>query len=127
MNSVNVIGRLTADPELRNAGDTQVCKMRVAVNTGKDEAAFIDVEAWGRSGENCAEYLSKGMQVGITGSIKQDNWNDKDGNKRSKLKVSAFRVDFLGRTGDGSAAPAPAQQQMVQPVQTSIDSDSIPF
>src|SRR4029077_8707450 len=83
----------------------------------KEESLFIDVTVWDRQAENCCQYLKKGSQVHIEGALKMDTWDDKNtGEKRSKIKVLADRVQFLDRRGDAggsgadqdySAAPAP--------------------
>jgi single-strand DNA-binding protein len=73
----------------------------------KDEVTFIDVEAWGRTAELVGQYLVKGRACFVEGRLKLDSWEDKDGQKRSKLKVVADSVQFLdsgGRGGERSAA-----------------------
>lgn len=110
MNSSNLIGNLTREPELRYIeGGTAVCELSVAVNETwktkdgekKEYVSFIDVKVWGKQGENCAEYLSKGRAVGITGKLRQDRWEDKDtGKGRSKLYIVASNVKFLGGPKD---------------------------
>jgi len=138
LNKVMLIGRLTRDPEVRafsNGG--KVAKFGFAVNNRKkdqatgqwvDEPVFIDVEAFNR-GENgkqadlVEQYLTKGRQVFIEGHLRLDQWNDKDGQKRSKLLVVLDNMQFLdskqegmGGTGEGTgmraprAAAAPAQK-----------------
>ena len=59
---------------------------------------------WDRQAENCCQYLKKGSQVHIEGSLKMDTWDDKTtGEKRSKIKVQADRVQFLDRRDDSSS------------------------
>jgi single-strand DNA-binding protein len=125
LNKVFLMGRLTFDPELRYApSGSAVTELRLAINrvwTGRDgdrkeESLFIDVTVWDRQAENCCQYLKKGSQVHIEGALKMDTWDDKTtGEKRSKIKVLADRVQFLDRRGDvggpggdpdsGAAAP----------------------
>ena len=96
MNSVNLIGRLTRDPEIREASVT-VATFTVAVDRiGKDKGAdFIRCKAFGRQAEVVGQYLSKGKQVGVSGRIETDSY-EKDGARVYTTEVIAERVDFLG-------------------------------
>lgn len=101
MNNVNIIGRLTRNPDVRqsNNGKT-VCHMTVAVDTGygeKKETAFIPVVVFGKSAENCEKYLSKGSQVGVTGRIQTGSY-EKDGRKVYTTDVIATNVEFLAKS-----------------------------
>ena len=128
LNKVFLMGNLTRDPELRRlANGTAVTDLGLALNRtymGKDgekreEVVFIDVTVWERQAETCCQYLKKGRAVHVEGFLKMDTWEDKaTGEKRSKVKVQADRVQFLDRKdeagGGGSmgpddeyAAPAP--------------------
>ena len=102
MNSVNLIGRLTADPELRESGSgTSVGHLRLAVqrSKGKDGedrgADFVDIVTFGRQAEVCGEYLAKGRRVGIVGRLNHREWEADDGSRRQKLEVIAENVEFL--------------------------------
>ena len=64
------IGNLTKDPETRELGEYLKCSFPIAINSTKDEVIFLDVEAWGKTAENCKKYLTKGSQVYIEGKIK---------------------------------------------------------
>ncbi len=98
-NKVFLIGNLTRDPELRHIPNgTAVTELGVACNrvySTKDgerheEVLFIDVTVWDRQAETCCQYLKKGRQVHVEGSLKMDTWDDKTtGEKRSKIKVNA--------------------------------------
>lgn len=111
MNSVSIIGNLTRDPELRHTpSGTAVCNLGVAVNDRvkrggewQDTAYFFDVTVWAGQGESCAQYLSKGKKVGITGKLTWRSWEDKEtGAKRSKVEIVANSVQFLTpRSDDG--------------------------
>ncbi|WP_406697529.1 single-stranded DNA-binding protein [Singulisphaera sp. Ch08] len=111
LNKVFLMGRLTFDPELRyTPSGAAVTDLRMATSrtwTGKDgdrkeETLFIDVTVWDRQAENCCQYLKKGSGVHIEGALKMDTWDDKTtGEKRSKIRVSADRVQFLDRRSDG--------------------------
>lgn len=120
-NRVIVMGNLTRDPEVRQlpSGMT-VAEIGLAVNDryknakGEmvDEATFVDVTLWGRTAEIAGEYLSKGSPALIEGRLKLDTW-ESDGQKRSKLKVVADKLQLLGSKGDGGigGGEAPRQQQ----------------
>ena len=104
-NKVMLIGNLTRDPELRyTPSNTAVAELGLAVNrtyqdksgNKQEDVTFVDVTVWGRAAENCSEYISKGAPVFIEGRLTLDTWENDDGQKRSKLKVTAQRVDFLG-------------------------------
>ena len=116
MNKVFLMGNLTRDPELRRlANGTAVTDLGLALNrtfTGKDgekreEVTFIDVTVWDRQAETCCQYLKKGRAVHVEGFLKLDTWEDKNsGEKRSKVKVQADRVQFLDRRDEaGGGAP----------------------
>ena len=99
MNSVNIIGRLTKEPELQHTpGGKSVLKVSVALNDGYKEnqkSYFFDVQIWDKSAENVAKYVKKGDRIGLSGKLVQDRWQDKDGNKRSKVYVNAFQIFFI--------------------------------
>jgi single-strand DNA-binding protein len=105
-NKVILLGNLTRDPELRYTPQgSAVCEFALALNyqytnkqTGQkvEEVSFIDIVAWGKTGEICAEYLKKGRQVMVEGRLKQDRWEAQDGKKMSKIRVTAENVQFVG-------------------------------
>lgn len=108
-NRVILVGNLTRDPELRYIpSGTAVSEIGLAVNdrvkrgdTWVDETTFVDVTMWGRTAEVANEYLSKGAPVLIEGRLKLDSW-EKDGQKRSKLRVVCEKMQMLGsREGGG--------------------------
>ena len=106
-NKVLLMGNLTRDPELRyTANGAAVTGFGLAVNRKykqgdewKDDVCFVDITVWGKPGENCAEYLSKGRPVFVEGYLRFSSW-ESDGQKRSKLEVVANTVQFLGGRGD---------------------------
>lgn len=112
LNKVLLIGNLTRDPELRYIpSGSAVADLGLATNfryttqdgERKEEVCFIDIVVWGKTAENCANYLSKGRPVFIEGRLQFDSWETADGQKRSKLKVRADKVQFLGgRREDGA-------------------------
>lgn len=102
-----LVGNLARDPESRQAGETNVTRLVVAINDpySKDKVSYVDVEAWGKLGEICQKYLTKGRQALVDGRLVQDTW-EKDGKKNSKIYVKADNVQFLGSKADNQAAPA---------------------
>lgn len=125
MNDLNLavlVGRLVRDPELRyTPGGAAVCEFTLASNrryTKKDgekveEVIFVDTVVWNRAAEVSAEYLKKGRMVVVTGQLIQDRWEDEaTGQKRSKIRVQANSVQFLGGPKEGEASeeePAPTE------------------
>lgn len=99
MNYVFLSGNLTADPELRYTGSgTAVCSFRIGVNDGREEATFIDIVAWEKLAEACAERLRKGDKVSLSGSIRVEKWEKEiDGAKetRTTWRVYANQVEFM--------------------------------
>ena len=110
LNKVFLMGRLTYDPELRyTPSGSAVTDLRMATSRTwtskegdrKEETLYIDVTVWDRQAENCCQYLKKGSGIHVEGYLKMDTWDDKTtGEKRSKIKVQAERVQFLDRRGD---------------------------
>lgn len=156
MNRVFLMGNLTRDPEVRYVPSGQaVVDLRLAVShkyktqsgEDKEETCYVDVNAWGRTAENCGQYLSKGSPLLVEGRLKYDEW-EKDGKKSSKLRVVADRVQFIGapRRGaeygdaampgdEGAAKPRPAGRAAAEPAggtgaegaAPGGDDDNLPF
>lgn len=115
LNHVILSGNLVRDPEARNVGESNVCTFTLAnsrkykdkAGETKEEAAFVDVECWGKTGELAAKYLTKGKSVIVEGGIRQQQWKDKDGNSRSKLLIRAELVHFISESkGKGEREPS---------------------
>ena len=119
VNKVILVGNLGRDPEVRQAGGQIVAILRLATSRSwidkrsgqrKEEREWHDVEAWGRYGELCGQYLSKGRQVYVAGRLKTDRWKDKQtGQDRHRVKIVAELVQFLGG-GEHHAAMARAHR-----------------
>jgi len=106
-------GRLTRDPEHRSLPTgTSVCELRLAVNGmgRKNEVGFINVSVYGKSGEACAQYLSKGSKVGVDGRLEYGEW-DTDGGKRHDYNVVASSVEFLTPRSSEEEPAADAESQ----------------
>lgn len=112
LNKVILWGNLTRDIELRavGSGGQQVAQIGLALNRKyttqggekREEVTFVDCEAWGKTAEVMAKYLSKGRPVLIEGRLKLDQWDDKDtGKKQSKLKVVVDTFHFVDSKGGG--------------------------
>ncbi len=115
LNKVMLIGNLTRDPELRvTPKGTAICQFSLAVNrkfrdesgADREEVTYVDIEAWGKSGENIAKYCTKGRPLFVEGRLRLDQWEDKTTKeKRSRMKVVCDNFQFLGSgRGDGGAA-----------------------
>jgi single-strand DNA-binding protein len=112
INRVLLIGNLTADPELFEAGKTKIVNASLASHqfyeNGQEErqevTTFVDLKIWGASAENFAKFVRKGQEVLVEGSLRQDRWEDDQGNKRSKLYVNVLSWQFAQRKNDESSA-----------------------
>jgi len=114
MNHVILLGNLTRDPATRTlpAGQT-VTDFGLATNEsyrdkeGKqvEKACFVDITVWGKQAESCQKFLRKGAQALIEGRLQFDQWTTDGGEKRSKLRVSAHRVQFVGKAPGAEATP----------------------
>ncbi len=112
-NKVILMGNLTRDPEVRStSGGQSVTALGLATNRTytvggpggekREEVTFIDVDFWGKRGEVIAQYLKKGDPIFIEGRLSFRQWDDKEGNKRSKLSVTGETFEFVGgKRGDG--------------------------
>jgi single-strand DNA-binding protein len=129
MNSVNLIGRLTRDPELRSTpGGKSVCSMRVAVSDGPDRPpTYVDAVCFERQAEACAKHLAKGRQVAVSGRLHYSEWKAEDGSPRSKHEVIG-QVQFLGKP-QGTEEETPVEEGSQDPVAAGVvvGEDGIPF
>lgn len=100
MNKTILIGRLTADPEIRTTqSGTKVASYSLAVDRafksdGQPDADFIDCVAWSKGAEFAEKYLTKGMKIAIDGHIQTRTWEDQNGNKRKSTEVIVERHEF---------------------------------
>jgi single-strand DNA-binding protein len=93
MNSINIIGRLTEDPQ-RIPAETLGVSMRLAFDQPGD-TGYVDVALWERNAQACLEHMHKGDELAVCGRLNYRSWTSKDGAKRSALNVSATHVGFL--------------------------------
>ena len=128
MNKVILVGNLTRDPEVRYIpSGTAVSDLGLAVSesyrnkSGEnvEKTCFVDVVVWGRQAETCGEYLSKGSPVLVEGRLQLDQWENQQGEKRSKLRVRADRVQFLSGPRRAQYGDQPGAEEGGSPQQRS--------
>lgn len=146
LNKVFLIGNLTRDPELRmTPKGTAICSFGLAVNRQfrddaggtREETTFVDLEAWGKTGELISKYLSKGSPAMVEGRLRFDSWESKAGEKRNKLKVVVDNVQFLSSRGGGGEGSGPEsaperrsaapQRDAAEESQANPMDDDVPF
>lgn len=133
MNKVELVGRLTRDPEVRySTGENATCIARfsLAVNRrfkreGEADADFISCVAFGKSAEFLEKYFSKGMAIGISGRIQTGSYTNKDGNKVYTTDVVVEEVEFVEKKGDGAQKASNNEGYMSVP-DGSLD-EELPF
>ena len=133
VNKVFLMGNLTRDPEIRHTpAGTAVCDLGVAVNERvkvndqwQDRAHFFDVTCWARTAEVANEYLRKGSPLHVEGKLSFEQW-EKDGQKRSKVKVVCERLQLLGSKNEHDQSQAPRQERAEQQ-QGPPPSGEVPF
>jgi single-strand DNA-binding protein len=135
-NKVILVGNLTRDPELRyTPKGTAVVKIGLAVNrnwtseTGekKEEVTFVDVDIFGRTAENVANYMRKGRPILVEGRLKYETWEDKQTNqKRSRLGVVGEVVQFLGSGGGAEGGPSDAPRRQASSAAPAAQSGAPP-
>lgn len=128
MNKVNLIGRLTADADLRyNDSNIGYTRFNLAVNrsftnaNGEREADFISCVAWRKTAELICTYFKKGSEIGLSGRIQTGSYDDKDGNKRYTTDVIVEEISFIGSKKEGRPAPEYTGQPVEEPTQTETD------
>jgi single-strand DNA-binding protein len=140
VNKVILIGNLGANPELRyTQGQQAVANLRLATterwtdkNGQRQEATeWHRVVVWGKQAEICGQYLTKGRQVYIEGSIRTRQWQDQQGQKRFTTEIVARSVQMLGgrgeRPAEGSEATVPADEATIRDDFGGGPDDDIPF
>jgi single-strand DNA-binding protein len=144
-NKITIVGYLGRDPEIRYTPDGQaICHFSIATTekrkdprTGEaqDITTWFRVTLWGNKAELANQYLSKGKQVYVEGRLRQNEYTDRDGARRTSLEVSGTDMQFIGIKGDESSAGSSSQSTQSQrpagsPANDDVDgpSDSdIPF
>ena len=129
LNKAILMGRMTADPELRSTqGGKKVTSFTLAVNrNGKDAGTdFIDIVAWEKTAEFVCRYFQKGQQVAVSGRISTRNWEDQNGGKRKAVEVVAEEVLFAESKRDGQGSHNAGNQMGGYTVMPG-DQDELPF
>jgi single-strand DNA-binding protein len=119
VNRVILVGNLGRDPELRYIPSGQaVANFTLATNdrwrdkegNNQERTEWHRIVVWGKSAENCAQYLQKGRSVYIEGRLQTREWEDKDGNKRQTTETIAQTVQFLGGRGGAGGGAEPGAE-----------------
>jgi single-strand DNA-binding protein len=139
-NRITIVGYLGRDPELRYTPDgTPVCDFSVATTERRkdrsgepqDITTWFKVTVWRKQAELAGQYLSKGKQVYVEGRLIQREYQDRDGNTRFNLDVTASDVQFLGSRGDGEGAPmreeSSSRSRPQEAAAAPVTEDDIPF
>lgn len=136
-NKVFLMGNLTRDVQLKQTpnNNTSVAELGIAVNRNwtsgdgekREETTFVDCEAWGRQAETMAKYLSKGRPVFIEGRLKLDQWEDKDGNKRSKMRVVVENFQFIDSRGSSGGSTSEDTNTAPAVAAPAAATDEVPF
>lgn len=138
-NKVILAGNLTRDPQLSNLpSGMAVCELGLAINRKwrpqgggdmREEVCFVDLRAYGKTAETIAQYMQKGKPLLVEGRLKYDQWEAKDGGKRSKLYVVVDNFQFLGSAQGkgGDATDARAVSAARGDDGPSVDADGCPF
>ena len=135
-NKVVLVGNLTRDPELLyTTKGSAIANVSLAINhrwtndagEKKEDVTFVEVDCFGRTAENVAQYMKKGRPLLVEGRLRLQQWDDKQtGQKRQKLGVVAESVQFLG--GKDESAPANDRQKAPEDPQSDApESDDVPF
>ena len=121
LNKVILMGRLVADPELKQtASNIAVCKFTIAINRpfapkdgGERRSDFINIVVWRNTAEFVSKYFSKGKMIIVEGALRNNNYTDSNGTKHYSLEVHADNVSFGGdkKSDDASAEQKPKQQE----------------
>ena len=129
MQKIFIIGNLTADPEMRTTPSGKaVTNFTVAVSRkgDKDKTDFFRCAAWGKTGEVCGQYLSKGKKVCVVGEVSARAFTDKQGEAKASLEVFVTEVEFLSPRSEerepvSTAMPSYSQEQLEHAKQTAVD------
>ena len=130
MNIVAIMGRLTADPELRTTSSgTSVTSFTVAVDREfkKDETDFLNVVAWRQTADFITRYFRKGKMIAIVGSIQTRQYEDKNGNKRTATEIIAEKASFCGDKNEGGKDTAETPKTDLSAVFDDAETDDLPF
>lgn len=114
---VNFVGRLGADPETRQVGQDAACSFRMAISEKRRDGevtTWVKVTAWGKMGEACQRYLTKGREAFVVGTLTTSTYQGRDGQQATSLDVRASAVEFVGGKGQGQGEGGGQRQQEQQ-------------
>lgn len=135
LNEILLMGRLTRDPELKQAGSANVANFTLAVDRdykpdgGERECDFIDCVAWRHTADFVSKYFGKGQLAVVKGRLQVRNWEDKDGNKRRTSEVVVDQIYFAGSKSERSEQ-APSYSEPAEPTNYAVvddDDSELPF
>lgn len=131
MNTINLFGRLTAEPELKTTKENKYVKICVAVDrrTKDKKTDFIDCIAWNKLAEIICNYCHKGNYISITGSL-QTNLYEVNGEKKKRCEVNITSIDLVGGSSekpDGNDAPAENPAQETFEPNFTVEEGELPF
>ena len=135
LNKVILQGRLTRDPELKyTTSNVPVLRFSLAVQRSyapkgeERKADFFDLVAWRSTAEFICKYFAKGQEIIISGELRQEDWTDRNGNKRTSTNVVVEDVNFCGSKPDGQRSGQPAAQYDYAGEYSEIEDDGeVPF
>ena len=135
LNKIFIMGRLTADPELRRTqSGTPVASFTIAVDrdfknqSGEKETDFVPVVAWRNTAEFASRYFTKGRMAIVEGRLQNRSWTDKDGNKRTTTEIVADNIYFGDSKRDDSKATTAERDAMFSAFEELPDTDgNLPF
>nr|DAZ33219.1 MAG TPA: Single strand binding protein [Caudoviricetes sp.] len=135
MNKVQLVGRLTRDPETRYSQSTQpiaVTRFSVAVNRrfkkdGEPDTDFINCVSFGKTAEFISKYFTKGKMIGIAGCIRTNSWTDKNGQKHFSTDVLVEEVEFCGSKADETSGNIQQQNEDYYIAEEVAEDDNLPF
>ena len=116
INTITITGRCTNAPEVKflkgkkQKEKTAVAKFNIAVNKNEETAFFFPVVAWGALAEALEKYVNKGDKITVTGYLSYDEWENDDGEKRSRVHIVAQSVEFMTKSANGKAKNKPAKR-----------------
>lgn len=127
MNKVIFMGRLTADPEMKQSGETTIARFNLAVDRrGKrDEADFFNCTAFGKLAEFVGKWLNKGSKILLEGRIQNNNYTDREGRKVYGFQVIADSIEFAGAKAE-RVEEKPADDGFMK-LPDNVDDEELPF
>ena len=129
-NKISIIGYLGRNPEIRYTPNGQaVCNFTIATTKKRGDqetTTWFRVTVWGKQAEVANQYLVKGRQVYLEGELRQEEYTDKEGNRRQSLEVTATTLQFLGKAGENGGGKSADEMDPSDIVNDRSD-DDIPF